>query len=115
MRWPNTRIGRNTDDLDRPARDTVQAHQLHAIERVVLRKPDQLDGSVSPATPGEILEEEFLKPMGLSKYRLAEAIGLPIQRIGDILGTGVAGACQSSPAYSLVLAMITDRPLPSLI
>ena len=27
---------------------------------------------VAPVTPGEMLEEEFLKPLGLSKYRLAK-------------------------------------------
>jgi len=38
-----------------------------------------------PITPGEILLEEFLKPMGLSRYRLAKEIGVPAQRIGDIV------------------------------
>ena len=41
--------------------------------------------TVAPVTPGEMLEEEFLKPMGLSKYRLAKDIGVPAQRIGDIV------------------------------
>ena len=40
---------------------------------------------VAPVTPGEMLEEEFLKPLGLSKYRLAKDIGVPAQRIGDIV------------------------------
>ena len=40
---------------------------------------------VAPFTPGEMLEEEFLKPLGLSKYRLAKEIGVPAQRIGDIV------------------------------
>ena len=40
---------------------------------------------VAPVSPGEMLEEEFLKPMGLSKYRLAKDIGVPAQRIGDIV------------------------------
>jgi addiction module HigA family antidote len=30
-----------------------------------------------PITPGEILLEEFLKPMGLSQYRLAKEIEVP--------------------------------------
>ncbi len=38
-----------------------------------------------PINPGEILLEEFLKPMGLSQYRLAKEIGVPAQRIGDIV------------------------------
>ena len=29
-----------------------------------------------PIHPGEILDEEFLRPMGVSKYRLAKAIGV---------------------------------------
>jgi antitoxin HigA-1 len=36
-------------------------------------------------TPGELLHEEFLKPMGISKYRLAKEIGVPARRIGDIV------------------------------
>ncbi len=38
-----------------------------------------------PVTPGELLLKEFLKPMGLSRYRLAKEIGVPVQRIGDIV------------------------------
>jgi addiction module HigA family antidote len=49
----------------------------------------------APVTLGELLLEEFLLPMGISKYRLAEEIGVPAQRIGDI----VAGK-RSIPARS---------------
>lgn len=38
-----------------------------------------------PVTPGELLSEEYLKPMGISQYRLAKEIGVPAQRIGDIV------------------------------
>ena len=38
-----------------------------------------------PITPGEILLEEFLKPMGLSQYRLAKEVGVPAQRISEIV------------------------------
>ena len=41
--------------------------------------------TVRPVSPGEMLEEEFLKPLGLSKYRLAKDIGVPVQRVGDIV------------------------------
>jgi antitoxin HigA-1 len=34
---------------------------------------------LEPVTPGEILLEEFLKPMSLSQYRLAKEIGVPAQ------------------------------------
>jgi addiction module HigA family antidote len=40
---------------------------------------------LEPVTPGELLLEEFLAPMGLSKYRLAKEIGVPAQRIGEIV------------------------------
>lgn len=36
-------------------------------------------------TPGEILDEEFLKPMGLSQNALARAIGVPPRRINEIV------------------------------
>jgi addiction module HigA family antidote len=40
---------------------------------------------LKPVSPGEMLAEEFLKPLGLSNYRLAKEIGVPAQRIGEIL------------------------------
>jgi len=36
-------------------------------------------------TPGEILLEEFLKPMNISQYRLAKEIGVSQRRIGEII------------------------------
>lgn len=38
-----------------------------------------------PVTPGQLLWEDFLVPMGISRYRLAKDIGVPAQRIGDIV------------------------------
>ena len=40
---------------------------------------------LEPITPGEILLKEFLKPMNLSQYRLAKEIGVPAQRISEIV------------------------------
>ena len=40
---------------------------------------------LNPVTPGELLLEEFLRPMGISQYRLAKEIGVPAQRIGEIV------------------------------
>jgi antitoxin HigA-1 len=40
---------------------------------------------IEPVTPGEMLEEEFLIPLNMTKYRLAKSIGVPAQRIGDII------------------------------
>jgi len=41
--------------------------------------------TVLPVSPGEMLEKEFLEPLGLTKYRLAKDIGVPAQRIGEIV------------------------------
>jgi len=38
-----------------------------------------------PVHPGEILIEEFLKPMGISQYRLAVDISVPPRRINEIV------------------------------
>lgn len=38
-----------------------------------------------PITPGELLLEEFLVPLGITKYRVAKEIGVPAQRIGEIV------------------------------
>lgn len=40
---------------------------------------------LDPVTPGELLKEEFLEPLGISQYRLAKEIGVPAQRIGQIV------------------------------
>jgi antitoxin HigA-1 len=39
----------------------------------------------APVHPGEILAEEFLKPMGISQYRLAKDISVPARRINEIV------------------------------
>ncbi|MBO4647827.1 MAG: HigA family addiction module antidote protein [Lentisphaeria bacterium] len=40
---------------------------------------------LKPIHPGEILETEFLEPMGLSQNRLAREIGVPPRRINEIV------------------------------
>ena len=44
-----------------------------------------MDERLRPVTPGELLLEEFLVPMSITKYRLAKEIGVPAQRIGEIV------------------------------
>lgn len=44
-----------------------------------------MDIRIAPVTPGELLKEEFLEPMGISQYRLAKETGIPAQRIGQIV------------------------------
>ena len=41
--------------------------------------------TLAPVTPGELLLEEFLRPMDISRYRVAKEIGVPAQRIGEIV------------------------------
>ena len=40
---------------------------------------------LQPVHPGEVLQEEFLKPMSLSQNRLALDIGVPARRINEIV------------------------------
>ena len=44
-----------------------------------------MSDTIAPVTPGELLNEEFLLPLGITKYRIAKEIGVPAQRIGDIV------------------------------
>ena len=41
--------------------------------------------ALAPVTPGELLKEEFLEPLGISQCRLAKEAGIPAQRIGRIV------------------------------
>ncbi len=43
------------------------------------------DKTLSPVHPGEILLEEFLKPMGITQYRLAKDISVSPRRINEIV------------------------------
>lgn len=66
-----------------------------------------------PTHPGEILAEEFLKPLGLSQVALAQHLGVPVQRINELVKgkRGVtpetawllAGAFNTSPEFWLTL------------
>jgi addiction module HigA family antidote len=53
-----------------------------------------------PIHPGEILSEEFLKPLGISQYRLANDISVPPRRINEI----VLGKRSISPDTALRLS-----------
>src|SRR5216117_2704312 len=41
--------------------------------------------TIKPIHPGEVLLEEFLKPMEISQYRLAKSISVPPRRINEII------------------------------
>jgi antitoxin HigA-1 len=40
---------------------------------------------MDPVHPGQMLKEDFLDPLGVSQYRLAQAIGVPPRRINEIV------------------------------
>ena len=55
---------------------------------------------LTPITPGELLSEDFLKPMGLSQNQMAKEIGVPPQRISEI----VAGKRRSTADTDIIWA-----------
>ena len=44
-----------------------------------------MDNIIPPIHPGEVLLEDFMKPLGISQYRLAKDIGVPPIRISQIV------------------------------
>jgi addiction module HigA family antidote len=78
---------------------------------------------LEPVAPGEILNEEFLKPMGLSQNRLANELGVPPRRINEIVhgkrritadtALRLAKYFKMSPEFWLGLQMDYDLDLES--
>lgn len=52
---------------------------------IIAQGGERDDDRLPPVHPGEILLEDFLKPMAVSQYRLARALGVPPQRIHDLV------------------------------
>ena len=46
---------------------------------------DTPDGPLPPIPPGEILAEEFMRPLGLSQNELARRLGIPPGRVNDLV------------------------------
>ena len=44
-----------------------------------------MEDRLPPVHPGEVLAEDFMKPLGLSQYRVAKDIGVPALRISQIV------------------------------
>jgi len=77
-----------------------------------------------PTHPGEILLEEFLNPLGLTQVALADHIGVPVQRVNEVVNgkRGVtpetawllAGALGTTPEFWINLQsaydLATKRP-----
>ena len=58
----------------------------------------------APTHPGEMLREEFLRPMGLTQQQLAKGIGVPYQRVNEL----VNGRRGVTPSTALRLAKFFD-------
>ncbi|MBL8635431.1 MAG: HigA family addiction module antidote protein [Myxococcales bacterium] len=56
-----------------------------------------------PTRPGEILEEEFLKPLGLTQSELAKRMNVPIQRVNTIVTGKRAVTAETAIKLSRVL------------
>ena len=56
----------------------------------------------TPTHPGEMLLEEFLKPMGITQRELSEAINVPYQRVNEIIN----GKRGITPSTALRLAKV---------
>ena len=50
-----------------------------------MKKSPAVNRAVFNIHPGEILREEFLRPMGISAYQLARNLHVPVPRINDII------------------------------
>jgi len=57
-----------------------------------------------PSHPGGILQDQFLTPLGLTQVALAEHLGVPVQRINEI----VRGKRGITPATAWLLAQAFD-------
>ena len=57
-----------------------------------------------PTHPGEVLQEEFLKPLGLTQAALASHLGIPLQRVNEI----VRGKRGVTPETAWLLAQAFD-------
>ena len=55
--------------------------------------------SIGPVTPGKVLHEEFMKPLGLSGRALARELGVPSNRVTEI----VAGERSISAETAILL------------
>ncbi len=44
-----------------------------------------MSSSIKWPHPGEVLMEDFLKPLGISQYRIAKDIGVPARRVNEIV------------------------------
>ena len=61
-----------------------------------------------PTHPGEILLEEFLKPLGATQKAFAEHIGVPLQRVNEIVRGKRGVSSESAWLFSAALGTTPD-------
>lgn len=86
--WNREHVPRLGPDLQRAAQKKLRL--LNAAEDVEItdyhrREIPMTKPTHEPITPGEILRTEFLEPLGITQYRLAQATRLPQTRISEIV------------------------------
>ena len=75
----------------------------------MIPRPTALPRHRSPTPPGQILAKEFLEPRGLSQSDLAARMGIPVQRVNQILRA--RRAITADPALLLAEALGTTPQL----
>ena len=63
----------------------MEIHMMLKLSIIIKEVFKMTKKRIPPVHPGEILIEEFLKPMNISQYRLAHDINVPPRRINEIV------------------------------
>jgi addiction module HigA family antidote len=77
-------------------RDDVDAGRVDFGEVI-----DRRRSPMKPVHPGRILKQEFLEPLGVSTYRLAKDINVPVNRIAAIIGGKRAITADTALRFSM--------------
>ena len=80
-------------------RDDLDAGKVDLADVIDSRR-----APMKPVPPGDFLRTEFLKPMGLSAYRLAKDINVPLNRIAGILAGKARYHRRHGPAVSALFS-----------
>jgi addiction module HigA family antidote len=62
-----------------------KAMHMKSKSLTITKEKSASERRMPPVHPGEILLKEFLKPLGLSQYRLAKGLSVPARRINEIV------------------------------
>ena len=77
---------RRFQSIERQARKRLMVlHAAPSLEALMLNPANKSQNLLDPITPGEILKEDFLEPLEISINQLARNIGVPPNRISEIV------------------------------